>query len=59
LKANILAVEYPGYGEYKHDSISEKIIFEDAEAIYSHLVAEIKVPEQRIFILGRYTVTQK
>jgi hypothetical protein len=52
-------VEYPGYGEYKHDSISEKIIFEDAEAIYSHLVAEIKVPEQRIFILGRYTVTQK
>lgn len=44
MNINILAVEYPGYGEYKHNKISEKLIFEDAEAVYGHLVTELKVP---------------
>lgn len=38
LDYNIIAMEYPGYGIYKSNEISQTMIEEDAEALYLELI---------------------
>ena len=52
IQANILSVEYPGYGVYKGNPSAEKII-EDAEIVFDFLVAEVGLKPENITILGR------
>jgi len=52
LKANVLSVEYPGYGVYK-GSPDAKTILEDAEIVYDFLTNEVGLNPQNIIIFGR------
>ena len=52
LPANVLAVEYRGYGRSEGNP-SESGIYLDAEAAYNYLVRERGVPPQRILALGQ------
>lgn len=52
LPANVLAVEYRGYGR-SEGSVSETGIYRDADAAYSYLVRERGVPPRRIIALGQ------
>ena len=52
LPANVLAVEYRGYGR-SEGSPSEAGIYRDAEAAYNYLVRERGIPPQRIIALGQ------
>jgi len=52
LKADILAVEYPGYGVYEGQA-SAKAILEDAEIVFDFLTAEVGINPENIIIFGR------
>ena len=47
-----MAQEYPGYGIYSGSS-SEKKVLIDAETVYNHLLNELKISEENIFLFGR------
>jgi hypothetical protein len=36
-RINVIAVEYPTYGIYKHSNISEERILEDASTVYKYV----------------------
>lgn len=48
----VLAWDYRGYGT-SEGSPSEKTLYSDEEAVYDHLVRELKTPPERILVLGR------
>jgi len=52
LLVNVVAQEYPGYGIYSGSS-SEKKVLIDAETVYNHLLNELKISEENIFLFGR------
>lgn len=52
LPANVLAVEYRGYGR-SEGSPDEAGFYRDAEAAYDHLVRERKLPPRRIICYGQ------
>ena len=52
LPANVLAVEYRGYGRSEGEP-SEAGIYRDAEASYAYLVRERGIPSGRIIALGQ------
>jgi pimeloyl-ACP methyl ester carboxylesterase len=52
LKANVLAVEYPGYGIYEGETSAETII-EDAEIVFDFLTQELGIKSENIFVFGR------
>jgi len=52
LKANVLSIEYPGYGVYEGDS-NAKTILEDAEIVFDFLTQEVGINPQNIIIFGR------
>ena len=52
LPANVLALEYRGYGK-SGGSPSEAGIYRDADAAYAYLVRERSVPTRRIIALGQ------
>lgn len=49
---NVLLVDYRGFG-LSEGRPSEKGMYKDAMAAYSHLVAERRVPENKIVVYGR------
>ncbi|CAM9893947.1 unnamed protein product, partial [Discosporangium mesarthrocarpum] len=57
LDANILAYEYTGYGisqhGAKHLETTEASTFADAEAAFTKLSEDIKIPSQEIILFGR------
>lgn len=52
LKADILSVEYPGYGVYEGES-NAKTILEDAEIVFDFLTAEVGINAENIIVFGR------
>lgn len=52
LKADILSVEYPGYGLYEGEP-NAKTILEDAEIVFDFLTAEVGIEPEKIILLGR------
>jgi len=52
LKANVLMVEYSGYGIYK-GNVSTETIIEDAEIVYDFLVNELGLLPENILVIGR------
>jgi len=52
LKADILSVEYPGYGLYEGEA-NAKTIIEDAEIIFDFLTAEVGIEPEKIILMGR------
>jgi len=52
LPANVLALEYRGYGR-SEGSPSEAGIYQDAEAAYTYLIRERGLPPRRIIALGQ------
>jgi len=52
LPANVLAVEYRGYG-HSEGSASEAGIYNDAEAAYSYLLRERGIPPARVIAFGQ------
>jgi len=52
LKADVISVEYPGYGVYEGDT-NAKTILEDAEIVFDFLTAEMGVNPQNIIAFGR------
>lgn len=52
LPANVLALEYRGYGR-SEGAPSEQGIYRDADAAYSYLVRERGIPPRRIIALGQ------
>lgn len=51
-KANIISIEYPGYGIYEGES-NAKTILEDAEIVFDFLTHEIGIHPHNIFVFGR------
>lgn len=49
---NVLALEFPGYGDNKNLESSYKLICESAESAYKYLTEAQKIPENEITILG-------
>lgn len=49
---SVFAYDYRGYGT-SDGMVSEKSFYEDAGAIYSYLVNELKKPPEKIIVLGR------
>ena len=49
---NVLAVEYPGYGINKEMKASYETYTKSAEAAYKYLTEELKVPADKISVLG-------
>lgn len=52
LPANVLAVDYRGYGK-SQGSPTEEGVYRDAEAAYDYLVRERKIPPEQIIVLGQ------
>lgn len=52
LKADVLSVEYPGYGVYEGET-NAKTILEDAEIVFDFLTAEIGINPENIILFGR------
>ncbi len=52
LPANVLAVDYRGYGE-SEGRPTEEGVYRDAEAAYDYLVRERKTPPEQIVVLGQ------
>ena len=52
LPANVLAVDYRGYGKSKGKP-TEEGVYRDAEAAYDYLVNERKIPPEQIVVLGQ------
>lgn len=52
LGVHLLAVEYPGYGQYEGEP-SEEGILKDAETVYDFLTDHLKIPESCIHVFGR------
>lgn len=52
LKADVLSVEYPGYGVYEGES-NAKTILEDAEIVFDFLTAEVGINPENIIVFGR------
>lgn len=51
---NVMAVEYPGYGNYKSDTAcNAEIIYEDADYVYEYITKQLKFRERNIIIMGR------
>ena len=53
IKAHVVAIEYPGYGLYKSKQKSSEKIESDCEELMNYLIANCKVPVERIIIVGR------
>jgi fermentation-respiration switch protein FrsA (DUF1100 family) len=51
--ANLLLVDYRGYGSSSRISPNEITVNEDAEAAIQWLLGQRKIPEENIFLLGR------
>ncbi|EAS01719.3 alpha/beta superfamily hydrolase (macronuclear) [Tetrahymena thermophila SB210] len=52
LRANIIAVEYPGYGIYDK-KVSAEQIKQDALKVYDSLVVDSGIDQSKIFVFGR------
>ncbi|KAL4463094.1 hypothetical protein ABPG74_007095 [Tetrahymena malaccensis] len=52
LRANIIAVEYPGYGIYSK-KVSAEQIKQDALKVYDSLVVDYAIDQSKIFVFGR------
>ena len=52
LPANVLAVDYRGYGK-SEGKPTEEGVYLDAEAAYDYLVQERKIPAEQIVVLGQ------
>ena len=52
LPANVLAVDYRGYGKSEGNP-SEEGVYRDAEAAYDYLTRERKIPAEHIVVLGQ------
>jgi len=52
LPANVLAVDYRGYGKSEGQP-TEEGVYRDGEAAYDYLVREHKIPPEQIVILGQ------
>ncbi|HXE74886.1 MAG TPA: alpha/beta hydrolase [Candidatus Xenobia bacterium] len=52
LPANVLAVDYRGYGK-SEGKPTEEGVYRDAEAAYDYLVGERKIPPEQIVVLGQ------
>lgn len=48
-----MAVEYPSYGIYKNKKLTEAQIQKDAVSVFEFVQRELKVPPNKIIILGR------
>lgn len=46
-------MEYPGYGIYKSEDTSESNILRDADKLMKFLLYTVKIPINRIIVLGR------
>lgn len=53
LGANLLMVDYRGYGASSPGTASEKRVFQDARAAYRYLTSQRKVPMHDIIFVGR------
>ena len=53
MKINVLIVEYPGYGIYKSDKCTEKMILKDSQILYNFLSNIMNCEESNIIIMGR------
>jgi len=52
LKADVLSVEYPGYGVYEGET-NARTILEDAEIVFDFLTAEVGIRPENIIVFGR------
>jgi fermentation-respiration switch protein FrsA (DUF1100 family) len=53
INVNIIMYEYTGYGKRDEKNCSEQFVYNDIDAVYSHLTNELKVPTERIIVYGR------
>jgi pimeloyl-ACP methyl ester carboxylesterase len=53
LKVRIIAMEYPGYGVYKHSSPNAFRLLEDAEAVLEYLIKKVGYDSKNIILFGR------
>jgi fermentation-respiration switch protein FrsA (DUF1100 family) len=53
LGANLLMVDYRGYGSSSPGTASEKRVFQDARAAFRYLISQRKVPTHDIISVGR------
>ena len=51
--ANLLLVDYRGFGSSSPGAANEKSVYEDARAALQHLTAQPGVPSSRIILVGR------
>lgn len=51
-KANVIVMEYIGYGIYPGDTTADRIL-EDSIIVYDFLTKEMKIPEKNIILFGR------
>lgn len=52
LNANILLINYRGYG-LSDGKPTEKNLLSDSERIYHHLIENLKVPAEKVLVMGR------
>lgn len=52
-KAHVILIEYPGYGTYKKQKISQKQLFKDSEVIYRFVLRELNFDPNNIMVVGR------
>lgn len=51
---NVVAIEYPGYGNYKsNQNCNAAMIEEDAEYVFDFFTSHMKFKTQNIILLGR------